>query len=249
MKHLSFILLLLSFAACHKRQNILATESIPGYYILTISQIRNGSIGVLHKTEKCTSKSFTENIKYGYKTIKKEDAINNGYFFCNECFTPKEMAFINFHIENSNTPASQSKYFLKRFHNALYEDGVDVGSWGEFRDWFLCPGIEGYKHRKYLYDTLKADGAPLSDTYEIFVDKIGLRAMGNIYFIDGRMLRKVYEELQDNGYLQDYKTFHEAFTGADNYPNRKRVYKLLSSESAEKYGHSYEEFMEFMRAR
>lgn len=60
--------------------------------------------------------------------------------------------------------------------------------------------------------------------------------------IDKNKLKQIYSTLQNGGYRQDYQTFEKAFTGNDNYANRKKTYDLLTANGAQ-IGGSYEEFM------
>ena len=60
--------------------------------------------------------------------------------------------------------------------------------------------------------------------------------------IDKNKLKQIYSTLQNGGYRQDYQTFEKAFTGNDNYANRKKTYALLTASGAQ-IGGSYEEFM------
>ena len=60
--------------------------------------------------------------------------------------------------------------------------------------------------------------------------------------IDKNKLKQIYSTLQNGGYRQDYQTFEKAFTGNDNYANRKKTYDLLTAHGAQ-IGGSYEEFM------
>ena len=48
---------------------------------------------------------------------------------------------------------------VKSLYDVLKSNGEDVGSEQEFNDWFLKPGQEGYKNRKYLWDTFNQHGA------------------------------------------------------------------------------------------
>ena len=60
--------------------------------------------------------------------------------------------------------------------------------------------------------------------------------------LDKGKLQKLYSTLQQGGYSQSYDEFEKGFTGNDNYPNRKKVYDLLTEHGAD-IGSSYEEFM------
>lgn len=60
--------------------------------------------------------------------------------------------------------------------------------------------------------------------------------------IDKNKLKQIYSTLQNGGYRQNYQTFEKAFTGNDNYANRKKTYDLLTANGAQ-IGGSYEEFM------
>lgn len=60
--------------------------------------------------------------------------------------------------------------------------------------------------------------------------------------LDKGKLQKLYSTLKQGGYSQSYDEFEKGFTGNDNYPNRKKVYDLLTEHGAD-IGSSYEEFM------
>ena len=60
--------------------------------------------------------------------------------------------------------------------------------------------------------------------------------------LDNNKLHKLYSTLQQGGYTQSYDEFEKGFTGDNNYPNRKKVYDLLTEHGAD-IGSSYEEFM------
>ena len=60
--------------------------------------------------------------------------------------------------------------------------------------------------------------------------------------LDNNKLHKLYSTLQQGGYTQSYDEFEKGFTGNNNYPNRKKVYDLLTEHGAD-IGSSYEEFM------
>lgn len=60
--------------------------------------------------------------------------------------------------------------------------------------------------------------------------------------LDKGKLQKLYSTLQKGGYSQSYDEFEKGFTGNDNYPNRKKVYDLLTEHGAD-IGNSYEDFM------
>ena len=64
--------------------------------------------------------------------------------------------------------------------------------------------------------------------------------------IDKNKLKQIYSTLQNGGYRQDYQTFEKAFTGNDNYANRKKTYDLLTAHGAQ-IGGSYEEFMKKLK--
>lgn len=63
--------------------------------------------------------------------------------------------------------------------------------------------------------------------------------------LDKGKLQKLYSTLQQGGYSQSYDEFEKGFTGNDNYPNRKKVYDLLTEHGAD-IGNSYEDFMKKM---
>lgn len=63
--------------------------------------------------------------------------------------------------------------------------------------------------------------------------------------LDKGKLQKLYSTLQKGGYSQSYDEFEKGFTGNDNYPNRKKVYDLLTEHGAD-IGNSYEDFMKKM---
>ena len=63
--------------------------------------------------------------------------------------------------------------------------------------------------------------------------------------VDENKMKKVYDALVNCGYTQDYNTFFNGFTKADNYEKRKQIYDILTSEG-EQIGDSYEEFMRRM---
>ena len=64
---------------------------------------------------------------------------------------------------------------VKSLYDVLKSNGEDVGSEQEFNDWFLKPGQEGYKNRKYLWDTFNQHGADVGANYEEFAGWLGLR--------------------------------------------------------------------------
>ena len=64
--------------------------------------------------------------------------------------------------------------------------------------------------------------------------------------LDKGKLQKLYSTLQQGGYSQSYDEFEKGFTGNDNYPNRKKVYDLLTEHGAD-IGNSYEDFMKKMQ--
>lgn len=64
--------------------------------------------------------------------------------------------------------------------------------------------------------------------------------------LDKGKLQKLYSTLQQGGYTQSYAEFEKGFTGNDNYPNRKKVYDLLTEHGAD-IGSSYEDFMKKMQ--
>lgn len=64
---------------------------------------------------------------------------------------------------------------VKSLYDVLKRNGEDVGSEQEFNDWFLKPGQEGYKNRKYLWDTFNQHGADVGANYEEFAGWLGLR--------------------------------------------------------------------------
>lgn len=65
--------------------------------------------------------------------------------------------------------------------------------------------------------------------------------------LDKGKLQKLYSTLQQGGYSQSYDEFEKGFTGNDNYPNRKKVYDLLTEHGAN-IGKTYEDFMGKMQA-
>ena len=65
--------------------------------------------------------------------------------------------------------------------------------------------------------------------------------------LDKGKLQKLYSTLQQGGYSQSYDEFEKGFTGNDNYPNRKKVYDLLTEHGAD-IGKTYEDFMGKMQA-
>lgn len=66
--------------------------------------------------------------------------------------------------------------------------------------------------------------------------------------LDKGKLQKLYSTLQHGGYSQSYDEFEKGFTGNDNYPNRKKVYDLLTEHGAQ-IGNSYEDFMKKMQTQ
>lgn len=64
--------------------------------------------------------------------------------------------------------------------------------------------------------------------------------------IDAGKLRRIYSTLQQGGYIQSYEEFTNGFLGANNYPNRKKVYDLLKEHGAD-IGSTYEDFMSKMQ--
>lgn len=64
---------------------------------------------------------------------------------------------------------------VKSLYDVLKRNGEDVGSEQEFNDWLLKPGQEGYKNRKYLWDTFNSHGADVGANYEEFAGWLGLR--------------------------------------------------------------------------
>ena len=64
--------------------------------------------------------------------------------------------------------------------------------------------------------------------------------------LDKGKLQKLYSTLQQGGYTQSYAEFEKGFTGNDNYPNRKKIYDLLTEHGAD-IGSSYEDFMKKMQ--
>ena len=64
---------------------------------------------------------------------------------------------------------------VKSLYDVLKSNGEDVGSEQEFNDWFLKPGQEGYKNRKYLWDMFNSHGADVGANYEEFAGWLGLR--------------------------------------------------------------------------
>lgn len=65
---------------------------------------------------------------------------------------------------------------VKSLYDVLKSNGEDVGSEQEFNDWFLKPGQEGYKNRKYLWDTFNQHGADVGANYEEFAGWLGLKS-------------------------------------------------------------------------
>lgn len=63
--------------------------------------------------------------------------------------------------------------------------------------------------------------------------------------VDENKMKKVYDALVNCGYAEDYDTFFNGFTKADNYVKRKFIYENLTSEGAQ-IGDSYEEYMRRM---
>lgn len=64
--------------------------------------------------------------------------------------------------------------------------------------------------------------------------------------LDKGKLQKIYSTLKQGGYAQSYDEFEKGFCGNDNYPNRKKVYDLLTEHGAD-IGSSYEDFMKKMQ--
>ena len=66
---------------------------------------------------------------------------------------------------------------IKSIYNALKGGGADVGTEQEFNNWFLAKGDQGYKNRKYVWDTMREGGADVGANYEEFRDWLGLKAV------------------------------------------------------------------------
>lgn len=64
-----------------------------------------------------------------------------------------------------------------QLYNALKADGAVTGTREHFRQFVYAPGKQGYHNRKQLYDALHADGAVSSNSYEEFVQRLGLHAV------------------------------------------------------------------------
>ena len=54
--------------------------------------------------------------------------------------------------------------------DALSNDGADVGTREQFKEYMLKPGEEGYQNRLKFYNAMRDDGAEVGDTYETFRD-------------------------------------------------------------------------------
>ncbi len=64
-----------------------------------------------------------------------------------------------------------------QLYNALKNDGAVSGTREDFKSYVLAKGKQGYMNRLSLYNALKNDGAVSSNSYEEFVQKLGLHAV------------------------------------------------------------------------
>lgn len=180
-KGILFCMIILLFCSCSKKQEV-------GKYVY-IDWMKT-----IHIDRECLSKMDEKHMTNEQRMIKMKgvefvdtcsllsrnynSSLEHEYRFCTICVDDETYKHISRIMERNEEYRFDNKHIsqkVKSLYDVLKSNGEDVGSEQEFNDWFLKPGQEGYKNRKYLWDTFNQHGADVGANYEEFASWLGLR--------------------------------------------------------------------------
>ena len=180
-KGVLFCMIILLVCSCSKKQEV-------GKYVYI------DFMKTIHIDRECLSKMDEKHMTNEQRMIKMkgvefvdtcclfsrnyDSSSEEEYRFCTICVDDETYKYISRIMERNEGNRFENKHIsqkVKSLYDVLKSNGEDVGSEREFNDWFLKPGQEGYKNRKYLWDTFNQHGADVGANYEEFASWLGLR--------------------------------------------------------------------------